>query len=63
MNSITTYQDLLDRDHAALVAECKRIDDALIAERLKVASIMQRQEMPALRLSATPRLAIQRLKR
>ena len=26
---VTRYQDLLNADHAALVAECKRIDRAL----------------------------------
>mgnify|MGYP006246400143 FL=1 len=29
MDKVTRYQDLLDADHAALVAECKRIDRAL----------------------------------
>jgi len=29
MDKVTRYQDLLDADHNALVAECKRIDRAL----------------------------------
>ena len=35
MTTVTSYHDLLDRDHAALVAECKRIDDELSAARFK----------------------------
>jgi hypothetical protein len=37
MNTVTSYQDLLDRDHAALVAECKRIDDELVDELVATA--------------------------
>mgnify|MGYP003123086220 FL=1 len=29
MDKVTRYQDLLNADHAALVAECARIDRAL----------------------------------
>ena len=29
MDKVTRYQDLLNADHAALVAECARIDAAL----------------------------------
>ena len=51
MNKVTTYQDLLNRDHAALVAECKRIDRALA---LGVDPYAQT-------LDSMPRLAIKRL--
>ena len=51
MNNVITYQDLLDRDHAALVAECKRIDRALA---LGV-------DPYAKTLDSMPRLAIKRL--
>ena len=51
MNKVITYQDLLDRDHAALVAECKRIDRALA---LGV-------DPYAKTLDSMPRLAIKRL--
>ena len=51
MNKVITYQDLLDRDHAALVAECKRIDRALA---LGV-------DPYARTLDSMPRLAIKRL--
>jgi len=51
MNKVITYQDLLDRDHAALVAECKRIDRALA---LGVDPYAQT-------LDSMPRLAIKRL--
>lgn len=53
MNKVTTYQDLLNRDHAALVAECRRIDRALA---LGV-------DPYAKTLDSMPRLAIKRLKR
>lgn len=35
MTTVSSYQDLLDRDHLALVAECKRIDDDRAARRFK----------------------------
>lgn len=35
MTTVTSYQDLLDRDHAALVAESERIDAELAAARFK----------------------------
>jgi len=35
MTTVTTYLDLLDHDHTALVAECKRLDDELAAARFK----------------------------
>ena len=53
MNKVITYQDLLNRDHAALVAECKRIDRSLA---LGV-------DPYAKTLDSMPRLAIKRLKR
>ena len=46
MLKVTRYQDLLNADHAALVAECKRIDNALARG---VDPYAQTQEMPALR--------------
>ena len=27
MDNVTTYQDLLDMDHAALIEECARLED------------------------------------
>ena len=53
MDKVTRYQDLLDADHAALVAECKRIDNALA---LGV-------DPYGKSLDGTPRLAIKRLER
>ena len=53
MNKVTRYQDLLDADHAALVAECKRIDHALA---LGV-------DPYAKTLDSMPRLAIKRMER
>ena len=46
MNKVTRYQDLLDADHNALVAECKRIDNALARG---VDPYAQTQEMPAVK--------------
>ena len=43
MDKVTRYQDLLDADHNALVAECKRIDRALAKG---VDPYAQTQEMP-----------------
>ena len=53
MNKVITYQDLLDRDHAALVKECARIDRSLA---LGV-------DPYAKTLDSMPRLAVKRLKR
>ena len=46
MLKVTRYQDLLNADHAALVAECHRIDQCL---QLSVDPYADTQEMPTLR--------------
>ena len=51
MDKVTRYQDLLNADHAALVAECKRIDNALA----------RGVDPYAPTLDSMPRLAIRRL--
>ena len=43
MDKVTRYQDLLNADHGALVAECERIDRALAKG---VDPYAQTQEMP-----------------
>ena len=46
MDKVTRYQDLLDADHNALVAECKRIDRALAKG---IDPYAQTQDMPKVR--------------
>ena len=52
MDKVTRYQDLLDADHATLVAECERIDNALA----------RGVDPYGKTLDGMPRLAINRLK-
>ena len=54
MDKVTRYQDLLNADHAALVAECHRIDQCL---QLKVDPYADTQEMPGLKPGDFNRLA------
>ena len=56
MTTVTSYQDLLDRDHAALVAECKRIDDELAAARFKAFEQNARRHVAASRRATERRL-------
>jgi hypothetical protein len=46
MDKVTRYQDLLNADHAALVAECERIDRALAKG---VDPYAQTEELPAVK--------------
>ena len=49
MSKVTTYQDLLDNDHAALMAECEAIQAQRKANRRPRRKYAQRSEADLLR--------------
>ena len=49
MSKVTTYQDLLDNDHAALMAECEAIQAQRKAARRPRRKYTQRSEADLLR--------------